>query len=70
MADLIAHFVVCFILSLFGWYGASFALGLGIGKEYGDSLNPSNRWDWSDIKADILGIITGLIINLIITWFK
>jgi hypothetical protein len=62
--DLIKHFIVCFIFPLlFGSHGASFALGLGVGKEYGDSACPNNKWDWWDILADVLGIAFGLILH-------
>ena len=66
-ADLLLHFGCCFIPSLFGYYGAAFALGLGIGKEYGDSRAINNKWDWLDILADLIGILAGLIINHLIT---
>jgi hypothetical protein len=35
---------------------------LGIGKEYGDSLAPGNRWDNWDLLADFAGIVAGLIV--------
>ena len=60
--DYILHFMACFALSLLGSYGAAVAIGLGIGKEYGDKYAAGNRWDWTDIAADALGIITGLTI--------
>ena len=66
-ADLLLHFGCCFIPSLLGYYGAAFALGLGIGKEYGDSRAINNKWDWFDILADLIGILAGLIINYLIT---
>ena len=39
--------------------GLFFALGLGLGKEYGDSKAPGNRWDWWDVVADVVGMIAG-----------
>jgi len=36
------------------------AVGLSIGKEYGDSRAVGNKWDWWDICYDILGIIIGI----------
>jgi uncharacterized protein YfiM (DUF2279 family) len=39
--------------------GAFFALGLGLGKEYGDSKASGNKWDWWDIVADVVGIVIG-----------
>lgn len=40
--------------------GAWFALGLGLGKEYGDSKASGNYWDWWDIVADGVGILVGV----------
>lgn len=68
------HFIICAIATLlaFGlyapfvpfWYVFSMCpmlgLGLGIGKEYGDSQASGNRWDWTDIGADLLGIASAL----------
>ena len=46
--------------------GGLFALGLGLGKEYGDSKSPGNKWDWWDIVADLIGIACGIGIILVI----
>ena len=47
--------------------GSLFALGLGLGKEYGDSKAKGNKWDWLDIVADCVGI--GLaVLSLFIGW--
>ena len=75
--DKIMHFGVCFIAALvvsFGtWFvgywgsimsGGLFALGLGIGKEYGDSKAAGNRWERGDIVADCLGIGCALLVRL------
>lgn len=64
--DLFLHFGCCFAPSLFGVIGAAFALGLGIGKEYGDSQALGNKWDWFDILADALGCVAGLGVNYLI----
>ena len=64
--DLFLHFGACFIPSLFGLYGVAFALGLGIGKEYGDSQAIGNKWEWIDILADVLGCGAGLGLHYII----
>ena len=49
--------------------GSWFALGLGLGKEYGDSKAKGNKWDWWDIVADVVGI--GLaVLFLLIVWGK
>jgi len=63
--DKILHFAACLIPSLAGLYGASFAAGLAIGKEYGDSKAAGNAWSWSDLLSDGLGILTGLLIHFI-----
>lgn len=73
------HFIICALATLvaFGlyapfvpfWYVFSMCpmlgLGLGIGKEYGDSQASGNKWDWTDIVADILGIGAALIVLLL-----
>lgn len=69
------HFIICAIATLlaFGLYAPflpfwhvflmcpMLPLGLGVGKEYGDSQASGNRWDWKDIGADILGIGAALV---------
>lgn len=44
----------------------SVAFAAGLGKEYGDKINPYNKWDWYDILADALGSLVGVIIPIII----
>ena len=48
-----------------GWYcllcGGLFSLGLGLGKEYGDSKATGNQWDWGDILFDVIGIAIGVL---------
>ena len=47
--------------------GSLFALGLGLGKEYGDSKAKGNKWDWWDVLADCVGI--GLaVLSLCLGW--
>lgn len=41
--------------------GSWFSLGLGFGKEYGDSKASGNKWDWWDIVADVAGIAVAVI---------
>lgn len=43
--------------------GTAVSATAGITKEYADSLNPNNKWDWKDIIADALGISAGLLIS-------
>ena len=54
------HFGVCAGASVVSpWLG----VGLGLGKEYGDSKAVGNRWDWLDILADALGVGVGCVIR-------
>ena len=39
--------------------GVLFGLGLGLGKEFGDMLSPGNKFDISDLLADLLGLAAG-----------
>lgn len=59
--DKLQHFAVCFIASLFS---PLIAIGLAIGKEYGDSRAPGNHWCWMDLLADFIGIVIGGAIHL------
>lgn len=76
--DKFLHFIVCFgatflmgiatfflgqLASMF--CGGLFALGLGLGKEYGDSKATGNKWDWWDIVADVIGIGVGSLLVFI-----
>ena len=45
--------------------GALFSLGLGLGKEFGDSMAVGNKWDWGDMLADVVGILVAVGIVLI-----
>lgn len=47
------------------WY---LPMGLGLGKEYGDSKASGNKWDWWDIVADAVGIAIGILGILIWHW--
>ena len=71
--DKLYHFVACFMATIVVGViigvssGVLFALGLAIGKEYGDHKAKGNHWCWYDILADVLGIIAaGLIIWMIL----
>ena len=77
ITDKMLHFSISFLafatiflyghllgLSLFYCYGIAFlgAMALGIVKEIIDS-----KWDWKDIRADIIGIIiSGILIAVLI----
>ena len=72
------HFTCCMLIALVttiliglvsNWYAGSLAglltaMGTGVGKEYGDKINPYNKWDWYDILADFLGTIVGILIGI------
>jgi len=45
--------------------GIGLAIGLGFGKEYGDSKASGNKWDWLDIAADLIGTIIGAALLLL-----
>lgn len=45
------------------------AVGLSLGKEYGDSKAKGNYWSWGDIVADFLGIAVVVVIALTISLF-
>lgn len=74
------HFICCMLIALAttiligllsNWYAGSLAglltaMGTGVGKEYGDKINPYNKWDWYDILADLIGTIVGITIGIII----
>lgn len=74
--DKALHFMCCFIAGMLvmivngvlglGWLGMLNAfmvsMALGVGKEFGDYMSPSNRWDWMDIAADALGAAAGVLL--------
>lgn len=57
------HMLVCFLAAIIS---PMLAIGLAIGKEYGDSKSPTNRWDWMDILADTIGLVPGAVIHMLI----
>ena len=61
--DKLLHFTICFAVSIFQpWL----AVGLSLGKEYGDSKAQGNKWSWGDILADALGVILGGLIGILV----
>lgn len=42
------------------------AMAAGLAKEYGDSCNPYNKWDWLDVAADAAGSIVIILLAYII----
>ena len=71
-SDKVLHFLVCFIVT-FGLsfinpiFGAFVALIIGLYKEFTDSHKAGNYWSWGDLLADVLGIISGILMWFIIT---
>ena len=79
--DHIFHFVASAFGMLLGYYimhllfcpfwpciagGVLFGLGLGLGKEIGDMFSPGNKFDLSDLVADLIGLGAGTLLILII----
>lgn len=50
------HFLACMLAACISPY---LALGLAIGKEYGDRNAIGNHWCWWDVMYDALGILAG-----------
>ena len=80
--DHIFHFAASALGMLFGYYimhllscpfwpciagGVMFGLGLGLGKEIGDMLSPGNKFDLSDLVADLLGLAAGALFIFIMS---
>jgi uncharacterized protein YfiM (DUF2279 family) len=81
--DKVKHFLACAAISFtastveFGaeyhnaWIAGFIAgMAIGVGKEYGDSCAHGNKWDWSDIGADVVGSIIGATLGSMFTLFK
>lgn len=41
----------------------TFTLGLGLLKEWRDSRQPRNYWDWQDVKWNVIGVLTSAAIT-------
>ena len=68
--DKLLHFGVCFLITLLlypviGWWSIGTAIATGIGKEIYDWKDYGN-FSWSDIVADLVGVVVGVIIITII----
>lgn len=60
--DRVLHLLLCIPAPLlFGWGGAAFSAGAGLGKEVGDHFNPKSKFDVIDLVFDGIGIVIGLI---------
>lgn len=58
--DKIKHFSICMAAAVINpWL----AIGLALGKEYGDKCASGNHWCWWDLLADALGTIAGTAIR-------
>ena len=70
--DLIKHFavgIVFGVLTAFAWVFAIIATFVFFGKEVFDAYKPKpTGFDWLDILADYLGLITGLILTHTVIW--
>lgn len=71
-SDKILHFLVCFVVAFVlsfvnPIFGAVVALIIGLYKEFIDSHKVGNTWSWGDLLADVLGIISGILMWFIIT---
>ena len=68
--DKLYHFLVCTATS---FASTELAIGLALGKEYGDKGATGNHWCWWDILADAIGIAVGTGIRVMISgnwnWF-
>lgn len=76
--DKIVHFIVCAVITVVvmvlffvanttfviaALAGAITSTAAGWGKEFGDKVNPYNKWDWKDILADFIGTIFGILLG-------
>lgn len=60
--DKLLHFLACFAATFVSpWL----AVGLAIGKEYGDSRAIGNKWDWMDMLVNATGIALAMTIKTI-----
>lgn len=57
--DKMYHLLVCLISAI---VHPLLAIGLAIGKEYGDSKASGNHWCWWDLLADAIGTAIGSVI--------
>lgn len=61
--DKVLHLIVCIVVSIID---IPLAIGLAVGKEYGDYAHIKS-WSYGDFIADGLGIIVGGTIHLFVT---
>lgn len=41
-------------------------VAIGVGKEFGDYVNPYNGWNWMDFLFDVIGSLLGSIVIFLI----
>lgn len=61
--DKLLHAGVCMAVSLIHPF---LALGLAVGKEYGDKNASGNHWCWWDLLADLAGIAVGSAVRFLV----
>ena len=71
-SDKVLHFLVCFVIAFLlsfvnPIFGAGLALVLSAYKEFTDMHKIGNFWSWGDLLADVLGIISGILMWFVIT---
>lgn len=59
--DKLQHFLVCLWAAIIH---PMLAIGLALGKEYGDMKAQGNHWCWMDLLADGFGVILGGAIHI------
>lgn len=64
--DKLKHMGVCLCASI---VSPMLAVGLALGKEYGDSKARGNHWCWNDLYADGIGIVVGAVLHYVLLTF-
>lgn len=78
------HLGACAFITLVGFYvfglflswpwdlvlAGILALGIGIGKEVGDAMSSGNKFDITDIVADLIGIAGSVVIVFVIRFIS
>lgn len=69
--DKFFHLLLCIMATISGaifniFLGIGLGIGVGVGKEFGDMMNPYNKWDWKDLFWDFVGVgvVGGVILVL------
>lgn len=64
--DKLMHFSVCFAVAC---ASPEIAVGLALGKEYGDYKAYGNHWCWWDLVYDTAGVVLGSIVHYTVKYF-